>query len=154
MVRPQVYEDCLRGRFQHGRWTNDGLAKAEQHFLRAIDADPSYAPAYVGLVMTYRDMIAFGLRPGIELIPKISAAAERALALDDDLADAYYASGCRYGLAWQWNEAERAFTRAIELNPGFNNPYHAYTCFVLLPRGRFDEAARALGRAGKSRPFG
>src|SRR4030095_5033757 len=107
--------------------------KAKEHFRRAIALDPSYALAYSGLADTYTLLGSYGVLPMGEAYTLWSAAALKALELDDTLGEAHNSlAAISADYYWEWAEAERHFKRAIELSPnyetalGFYAPYVAY----------------------------
>ena len=126
-VRPEAYDEYLRGRFY---WSNrrspENLLKAAKHFETAIRHDPTYAPAYSGLSDTYRALRNSGVAPARETMPKAEAAARKALALDDTLAEAHASlATVLYSYHWNWAEAEHEFTRALELDPNYEEGHRA-----------------------------
>jgi len=139
-VDPEAYLLYMRGRSNLQRWTKDTWRMARQSFHQAIEKDPSYAHAYAGLAETY-------ITGDTSLDPKISvplarAAAAKALALDDTVGDAHVASAqVKYQEDWDWNEAEKEFKRAIELNPGDTLAHHLYS-HLLLAMGRNQESLK------------
>ena len=84
--------------------------------------------------------------PSSETLPKSKAYAERALAIDGQLAEPHATLGSIYQDSWRWDEAEKEFKRAIELNPNYPTVYHWYSIF-LKSQGRNDEAAAMIQRA-------
>jgi TolB-like protein/tetratricopeptide (TPR) repeat protein len=141
-----AYDLYLRGRFQLGRRSAAALRRAIAFFEQAIDKDPRFAPAYSGLAD------ARGLLPlyaNVPAEPALAAAlksADRAIALDSTLAEAWASRGVLQGRSWKWAEAERDFRRAIALNPQYA-PAHQWLGELFLVTGRLPEATRALERA-------
>ena len=114
----EAYELCLKGRFFWNQ-RGIGLQKAQHYFELALIEDPDYALALTGLADTYSLLSWYGYLPPGEVILKAIAAAQRALQLDSQLAEAHTSLG--FGLFCRdsdWSGAEREFRRAIELNPG------------------------------------
>src|SRR4029453_17623794 len=85
---PAAYQSYLRGRFFWNKRTSDGLKKAIGEFQRAIERDPAYALGYVGLADSYAVLEDASGTPSSEALPKARAAADRALQIDDSLAEA------------------------------------------------------------------
>lgn len=113
----EAYELYLKGRFFWNQ-RGIGLKKALHYFELALIEDPDYALALSGLADTYSLLSWYGYLPPGEVIPKAIAAAERALQLDPQLAEAHTSLGfCLLCQDWNWAGAEREFRRAIELNP-------------------------------------
>ena len=88
-VNPQAYEAYLKGRFFWNNRTAGGLEKALEYFSRAISIDVGYGPAYSGLANSYVIMGIFGFQSPHDLYPKAKALVEKALALDETLAEAH-----------------------------------------------------------------
>jgi tetratricopeptide (TPR) repeat protein len=115
---PAAYHLYLKGRYHWNEYANKGLSTAIKYFTRAIQEDPLYALAYVGLSDSYYRLSNL-YSPTTEAMPKARLAAQRALEIDETLADAHAALGSVLMLyEWNWPAALRELTRAIELNPG------------------------------------
>jgi len=139
-VNPEVYELYLKGRYLCQQWTPEEMATAIRYLQQAIERDPGYAPAYAELAMCYGDSSFFEYLPPLEVYPMAMAAALRALEIDDRLAEAHTALGAvYYQMDWKFLEAEKAFKRAIELNPN-NSRTLIYYAWMLGETGRFEEA--------------
>ena len=109
---------CSGGHSHRAKGGTEDRQKAGEYFRQAIDADPNYALAYADLSDIYRSLINSGhLAPRPSICPKRRAAAQKALELDETLADGHYALANLMTYAWEWAEAEREYKRAIELNP-------------------------------------
>ena len=137
----EAYQHFLKGRYYWHQRSGPGLKKAIEHFNAAIKLDDEYALAYSGLADCFILLGVYGAAPPRAIMPKAREAAERALQIDEHLADPHASLGayhCWY--IWDWIEAEREFKRAIELNPAYANGYHWYASIFLLARNRFDEA--------------
>ena len=144
---PEAYDLYLRGRYQLSRFASEGAGEqAIALFEQAIGRDPQMAEAYVGISEAYSTLSGIWLEPGVAL-PRVRAAAERALELDASLGRAHAMLGnVRYRLDLDWGAAERSFKRAIELTPNDAIAHHSYG-MELVFLGRFDEAQEALDRA-------
>src|SRR5271169_2302012 len=153
-TNPEAYQLYLRGRYLANQGTAEGLKKSIEYFQQAIDKDPSYALAYVGLADSY-NWLGGGLNylSPSETIPKAKAAAMKALELDDTLGEAQAALAfAEWFYDWDWPTAERGFKRAIELNPNSAIPHHRYA-ECLFTRARFDEGTAELKRAHELDPI-
>src|SRR6185503_19165396 len=146
-VRPDAYEAYLRGRYLWNRRTKESLAQAIAQFRRAIALDSNYAAAYAGLADVYVILDAYAGTPASESFPLAKEAAERALALDDRLAEAHTALG-RVRLHYERDlpGAGSEFRRAIECNPNYATAHHGYSIY-LRDVGRFDDAIAEAERA-------
>jgi serine/threonine protein kinase/tetratricopeptide (TPR) repeat protein len=147
-VDPQAYQEYLRGRHFFNSWSRDGFRRALEHFERAIDLDPTYAPAYSGFGDTVGCMSYYGLVPPQDGFPRAEAAAHRAIALDPELAEAHGTLALStLFYRWQWDEAEREFQKSIALNPGLAS-VRAFRALMFSTTGRHGEALEEarLGR--------
>jgi DNA-binding winged helix-turn-helix (wHTH) protein/TolB-like protein/Flp pilus assembly protein TadD len=142
----EAYRLYLNGIFYQRRGGIENFNKAINCFEDAIALDPNFALAYVGFAMTNNLLLGCcGLNPDIT-IPKVRAAVEKALELDESLADAHASLAVIKRQQWDWIGAEMEFKRAIELNPNLAWAHGAYG--VSLARmGRFEEALTENKRA-------
>src|ERR1700730_11859653 len=151
-TNPEAYQFYLRGRYYWNKRTAENLTKAMEQFQQAADKDPNYALAYVGLGDSYVLLENYAGTPANETLPKAKAFAERALQIDNSLAEAHTSLGYVYNGLWQWEEAEQEFKRAIELNPNYPNAHHWYS-LCLLDLGRIAEAKAEIKRAHELDPL-
>src|SRR5947208_1903450 len=123
----EAYNLYLKGRFFWNKFDEDGLRKSIDYFKQAIAIDPDYALAYTGLANTYNVQGAMGFVPPAQTWLKAKAAAEKAIALDDTLANSHQALGALKLLyEWDWPGAERELKRAIDLDPNDAGPHELY----------------------------
>ena len=148
----EAYRFYLRGRYLWNKRTPQGLQQALQEFQQAIELDPGFALGYVGLADAYLLIQQYVGVPSREAMPKARAAVDRALQIDDSLAEAHASSGLAYQFAWQWEQAEEEYRRAISLNDNYAAAHHWY-CAYLQVRGRWDEALSEIGRAQELDPL-
>jgi len=148
----ESFQFYLRGRYYWNKRTADGLRKAIEQFQQAIDRDPNYALGYVGLSDCYLTLEQYAGVPSSETLPKARAAADRALQLDDSLAEAHTSSASIYQRLWRWAEAEEEFKRAISLNPNYPTAHHWYAYYFYIKR-QFDDAMREIKRAHELDPL-
>jgi serine/threonine-protein kinase len=150
-IDPIAYEAYLKGLYYWWRWSEEDHPNALRYFQKAIEIEPNYAPAYAGIALAYVFASTWnysGLWSPKEGVPKGKVAAERAIELDPMLADAYVAMGCaRMNFDWDWPGAEKDFKRALEMSPYSPLALDVYANFLLLVRGRLDEAIAVLNRA-------
>lgn len=136
-----AYDLYLRGRFyweQRGKKLETGLS----FFKKAIELDPDYALAYVGIGDTYHMMGLYGIEKPHVVMPKAKEAALKALELEPDLAPAHTTLAMVSTLYDRdWEQAKKMFTRAIELNPKYvqNRYWYAYW-YLYLYEGKVEEA--------------
>src|SRR2546422_10731318 len=143
----EAYEAYLKGRYMWNKRTADSLQKSLVYFQQAIRLDPNYSLAYVGLADTYTLLSFFTLAAPNDAFPKAKAAAEKALAIDSTLAEAYTALGqYKAYYEWDWNGAEDEFQKGIALNPNYPLLHH-WRSLNLIAMGRMDEARAAMRRA-------
>lgn len=138
----EAYQLYLKGRFFWNQRTVDGVKESLDYFEQAIDDDPNYALAYSGLADSYLLAGSYGytILPPSQAMPKAKAAAEKALALDDALAEAHASLAyVQFTYDWNWAGAEQEFRRSIALNPGYATAHHWYA-HELAALGRFPEA--------------
>jgi TolB-like protein/Flp pilus assembly protein TadD len=135
---PEAYQLYLRGRHHVLKATTQDIETGIKYFQQAIDRDPSYAMAYVGLADAYR-------APGLESVPsqalsRSKAAVQKALEIDDSLADAHAILGfIIFWYEWNWAASEAELKRAIELDPK-NADAHLFYAHLLSNTGRHDQA--------------
>ena len=146
---PEAYSLYLKGRHSLNTRTEKGLKDAIQKFESSIKRDPKFALAYTGLADAYSILASYSLEyvPPKEGFPKAKTSAEKALSLDDHLAEAHASLGLvKFYYEWDWNGAEAEFKKALELNPGYAQAHQYYADFV-KSFGRFDEALEEMKKA-------
>lgn len=120
-----AYRNYLEGRYAEFTFTRDGMNKAIAYFDHAIADDPSYALAYAGVADAYTTESDWLLAPK-DALPKAEAAARKALAFDNSLAEAHGALAHVLLHEWRLPESESEFHIALALNPGNVSLYYAY----------------------------
>jgi eukaryotic-like serine/threonine-protein kinase len=144
----KAYQLYFKGRFYFNKRTKQDLLSSIEFYKQAIDLDSNFALAYVGIADSYAIMSPYGYAAPNEIFPKAKVAAQQAIKIDPELADAHASYGkILADYDWNWSEAEREFKRSIELNPNIPFTHYQYGAVVLTPIGRFDEAIRELKRA-------
>ena len=150
---PEAYELYLKGRFFWGQRTKVSLQQGINYFEQAIHSDPNFALAYAGLADSYNLLDDWGKTAPRDSFPKARAAAEKAIALDDSLAEARVSLAMvRASYDWDWNGAEQEFRRAIALNPNYATAHQWYG-LLLASLGRFPEAEAEVIRAQQLEPL-
>jgi serine/threonine-protein kinase len=147
-VNAEAYQLYLRGRYFLNTRTGDSLKSARTLLERAVTEDPGYALAHAGLAECCA-LIAVSVRgaAGANLIAQARTAAQRALALDDTLAEGHASMAfIKFRFDWDWPGAQAEFTRALDLNPG-HAPSRQWHAMFLAARGRFPEALAEMTRA-------
>jgi tetratricopeptide (TPR) repeat protein len=149
-VDPKAYELYLKGRYFYGKSSKEAIQKAIGLYQEAIDKDPSYAPPYTGLADCYTVMgLSFGVGAlsSSQVISQARAAAEKAIQLDDSLAEGHSAlANTRLFFDWDWAASDAEFKRALALNPGSSNTHHWYA-HLLTAQGRLEQALAESKRA-------
>jgi TolB-like protein/Tfp pilus assembly protein PilF len=149
-VNPEAYQLYLKGRFFTFRISPDNVKKGLELLHEAIEKDPGFAPAYAAIAYCYvmQGVSVIATMPPAEAFRRAKAAAEKALALDDSLADAYISTAvCLCNYDWNWDAAERAVQRALELNPDLPLAHTGYANILAIRRRHADalkEARRAF----------
>jgi TolB-like protein/Tfp pilus assembly protein PilF len=135
----EAYESYLLGRKLWTTRTAESNAEAVKQFQRAVDLDPTYALAYVGLSDAYRFRVDYeGVNPS-EVLPLAERALNTALQLDDQLGEAYASRGALKRDALDYAGADADFLRAMELNPNHLPSYNWYA-LSLTAQGRIEDA--------------
>ena len=143
----EAYKKYLVARHNWNKRTPEGFAASIRSFNQAIDLDPTFALAFAGLADSYLLIGLYGIEPTTDAFPKARAAAEKALAIDQDLAEAYVSAAMVENLfQYDWNKAEEHFRRAIELRPNYSTGHHWFGLFLAM-QGRTDEALKHISLA-------
>ncbi|MGD0587890.1 MAG: tetratricopeptide repeat protein [Thermoplasmata archaeon] len=146
-VESNAYDLYLRGRFQWNLRSEAGLKRGVEFFEQAIEKDRTFALAFCGLADAWAQLGWLEFTPPTEAFPRAREAAERALAIDDHLAEAHASLGfVRFLYERDWKPAEEELTRAIFLNPGYPVGHQFYADF-LKAMGRFAEALTEMRKA-------
>jgi serine/threonine protein kinase/tetratricopeptide (TPR) repeat protein len=149
----EAYELYLKGRHFYNKYTGEGWAKAIEYFEKAIEKEPEYAPAYAGISHCLGISWYYGILPADEALPQANAASSRAMELEHDLDEAHLSLGnAHFYHEWNWAEAEREYSTAIELNPNSADAHQWYGMF-LASRERFDQAVAEGRRARELDPL-
>jgi len=129
-VNPEAYQDYLRGRYFVKKETAESMKTAIGYFTDAIAKDPNYAPAYAGLARCYSGIPPLSAARTLEVIPKIRAAALKAIELDDTIGEAHVTLGYADMYSFEWAAAHEELQKAVGLGPGDANAHWAYASFL------------------------
>jgi TolB-like protein/DNA-binding winged helix-turn-helix (wHTH) protein/Tfp pilus assembly protein PilF len=149
----EAYQAYLKGLYFWNKRSKDGYQKAVEYFNQAIEKDPTYAQAYVGLGNAYAYLGGPDRASQSEAIAKQRAATKRALELDETLGEAHATLGLiAMNSDWDWAEAEKEFKRAIELSPNYATAHAWYGEFLAF-MGRFEEGVAEIKRGQELDPL-
>ena len=140
-VAPAAYDAYVRGRHAWDKRSESHLHDAIRFFQDAIDADPTYAPAYAGLADAYAQLGYGSYVSPEDTFPRARAAAEQALVLDPSLAEGHASRG--YALMyydWDFASAESEFRLAIQLNPSYAVAHQWYAYLLTATERPFAAA--------------
>ncbi|HEY6119073.1 MAG TPA: protein kinase, partial [Pyrinomonadaceae bacterium] len=143
---PEAYQLYLKGHYYASRYTKEGFNKGIEYFDQAIAKDPNFALAYSGLSFCYLNQTDWVFAPK-DSVPKARQAVEKALSIDETLAEAHtMLAMVLLQYDWNWSAAEREFRRAIELDPNYSVG-RSFLAWHLAAMGRFDESIAEDKRA-------
>jgi pentatricopeptide repeat protein len=152
-VAPEVYESYLKGMSAYNEANSkEAIEQSIAYLEDAIGRDATFAPAYVGLAEAYTGLgtVFAGVDPA-QTRPKVMSAAQKALELDPNLAEAHAQLANILQQEWQWAEAEKEYRRALELKPN-DADVHATFALWLSDQGRSDEALEWVRRGRELDP--
>jgi tetratricopeptide (TPR) repeat protein len=153
LVSPESHEAYLQGRYFWNRRTPAALLASLELYEKATKIDPNSAEAYAAMATVYATMVATDQFPPQEMEGKAKAAALKALALDETLAEPHAALGYMKAVGdYDWNGSFAELERAIELDPSYALAHHWYG-YMLECRGRFDDALREVHKAQELDPL-
>jgi TolB-like protein/Flp pilus assembly protein TadD len=142
---PNAQDAYLRGLYELREAGGDRIDQAIGYFEQAVARDPSYALAYASLSDAY--YAKSGNRAPLEVMPQAKAAAQKAIQLDDTMAEAHASLGyVKLFFDWDWPGAESEFRRALDLNSNLPKAHMGYAAY-LSTLGRGDEAVREAEHA-------
>jgi serine/threonine-protein kinase len=150
-INPEAHRQYLLGRFHFDQGSFSGFTAAIPFFQKAVDLDTNYALAYCGMADAYGFTSGI-LMPGRQGWAKEKALAEKALAIDPDLAEAHFSLGLALASSFHWADGEKEIQRAIAMNTNMAVAYDQYA-FLLTCLGRHDEALAMSRRAVELEPL-
>jgi adenylate cyclase len=151
-VNIEAYELYMKGRSYWNRRNKEGVTQALQLFKAAVEKDPSFAKAYSGIADCYmigKDLEAFKRE---EADAEAAAAIQRAMELDDSIAEAHASRGLLLLNDLRFAEGAVEFRKALSLNPSYATAHHWYA-ICLANMGRLDEAIEEANHASESDPL-
>jgi serine/threonine protein kinase/tetratricopeptide (TPR) repeat protein len=148
----EAHDAYLQGRYFWNQFVPASFPKAIGAFQRAIELDPNYALAHVGVADYYTWACIYGIEKPDKGFPKVFESATRALELDPSLAEAYAALGLYYSNMEQWQKSEEYLRKSLELNPHYPLA-HEWLAAVLVGTRRFDEGTCEIVLAERLDPL-
>ena len=143
----EAYDLYLSGRSFLNKEIGNVMEKAVLYFKAAIKRVPDYAQAYAGLALSYIRQGLWDYMPPKDAYPKAKKAAEKAIEIDETLAEAHYSLGVVKMLYdWDWKGAEKELNKAIELCPNYADAYDGYAAY-LSATGKLNEAIAEAEKA-------
>ena len=152
-VNKDAYQLYLKALYFSNKWTPQDLRRAVDYGRQAVEHDPNLAPAHAVMATCYAMLGFYSYNPAHEAFPKAKAAAQRALAIDEGLAEAHAAlaiTHCFYD--WDWPAWERESQRALQLNPNLAMALQV-SAHGLIATGQFDEAITIMKRVAEMDPL-
>lgn len=143
----EAHQLYLRGRFHWNKRNFKDFQLAIEYFKQAIEKDPNYSLAYAGLADTYVLIPLYSNSRPNEFMPQAKQSAQKALELDENLAEAHASLGrILNSFDYDWEGAEREFIKSIKLNPNYSTA-HQWYAELLAFRERHDEAIKEISKA-------
>jgi TolB-like protein/Tfp pilus assembly protein PilF len=152
-VDPEAYDTYLKGRFNLAFLTPEGIKLAEEYFLKAIEIDPQFAPAYGGLAGIWVSLKQLSYIPPEVADPKVDEYLKKAFDLDSANAEVWRWYASKLGNTdFNWNACNKAMDRCLNLNPNFAEARAFYAHFLMI-QNRWDEAWEQMDLALDLDPF-
>ena len=152
-INPEAHEALLRGKHFWNKRTGDDIKKGLEYFQEAVNIDPLYALAYVGIAESYVLLHQYANHPSRETYPKGKAAALKALEIDPDLGEAHIAIA--YALHehfWDWEDAEVEYKKGLDVSPNYATGHQWYAEYLTY-MGRYDESKKEIKIARELDPL-
>ena len=152
-INPEAHEAFLRGKHFWNKRTGDDIKKALEYFKEAVNIEPLYALAHVGIAESYDLLHQYTGVPSIETYPKAKASALKALEIDPNIGEAHISIA--YALTehfWDWEAAGAEYKKGLELSPNYATGHQWYAEY-LTNMGRYDEAKKEIKIARELDPL-
>ncbi len=152
-VNSEAYAAFLKARNYWGTLSREGLQKALEYYELSVKKDPTFAPGYGGIASVWGARQQMGLASREVAVPQIKTNLEKALSLDNHLAESYYNLALNnVWTFWDWSGAEKAFQNTLEINPNFAEA-HAYYSHFLMTQDRPVEMKMHMDKALELDPY-
>lgn len=149
----EAYKKYLTARHHWNKRNAEGFYESIKFYKEALDIDPTFALAYSGIADSYLLIGLYGIEPTTEAFPKARSAAEKALQINPESAEAFVSLAMvDYLFRYDWKKAEEHFRLAIELKPSYSTGHHWFGLFLAM-NGRTDEALKHLSQAKELDPL-
>src|SRR5262249_40937206 len=149
----EAYDLYLRARALGGHVGIQGFFQSVPLYEQAIAKDPSFAPAYAGLAAAHAILSGNTTYDIPREVEQLHDAAQKAVELDPFSAESYDALGAAYARDGNWEQSEKSFLRAIELQPNRPASHTHFAAFYLLPLGRLEDVIKELLTAERNDPL-
>lgn len=149
----EAYSHYLRGRYHWNKRTKEGLEESIIHFKKAIEADPDYALAYTGLADAYCTLSDWGYMLTKDSLPNAKEMVLKSLDIDNTLGETYNTLAyINSFFEWNWKDAEKNFSKALELNPNYPTAHQWYAIY-LSATGNHERAIQHVSKARELDPL-
>jgi len=149
----EAYHLYLKGRYFWSKFTEEGLQKRIDYYNQALEKDPNYAMAYIGLASSYI-VLGVNYRSPKEMMPKAKAYVSKGLERDATLAEAHVAQGAiKFFFDWDWSGAGRELRQAMDIGANDAANAHDLYAYCLWANGQFTEGIAELKRAQELDPL-
>ncbi len=149
----EAYRFYLQGRYHALKSTPPEIRQGIEFYQQAIAADPTYALAYAGMAQAYAALPITSDVPPNEAFPQAKAAAQKALEIDPNLAEARIILGVvEFWFDWDWTNSQAELKNAIAISPN-NSDAHRFYAVLLTTLGRSDEALTEMEMARQLDPL-
>ena len=153
--KADAHDSYLKGMYSLNKWNEASMKRAMADFRLAVAQDPSFAPAYVALAEGHIWLYSgLGILSAADAVPQARWAAEKALELEPDLADAHRVrAAIAMNHDWDRKSAEAGLARALELSPGSASAHFSNAWRLILLERQFDRARAGLEEAERLDPL-